>query len=141
MKRIHVSSGAKWEPIVGYSRLVRAGAFVFVTGTTATLPGGGQVRGGALAQARQALRNVVRALAAAGAGPRDVVRTRLYVTDIARDWRAVGRAHAEVFGAVRPATTMVEVSRLIEPWMRVEIEADAIVGTGPVETRVLVSRP
>jgi enamine deaminase RidA (YjgF/YER057c/UK114 family) len=140
VKRIHVSSGAKWEPIVGYSRLVRVGPFVFVTGTTATLPAGGHVRGGALAQARQALANVVRALATAGLKPRDVVRTRLFVTDIARDWRAVGRAHAEVFGAVRPATTMVEVSRLIEPWMRVEIEADAIAGSGRVETRTL-SRP
>ncbi len=119
-------SGAPWEAVVGYSRAVRAGAHVYVTGTTATLPGGGQVEGDAYAQALQAMTNVVSALAAVGARVDDVVRTRMFVTDIAGDWRAVGRAHAEVFGAVRPATTMVEVRALIEPWMRVEVEADAV---------------
>ena len=140
MKRIQVSSGTKWEPMVGYSRLVRVGAQIYVTGTTATLPGGGHACGGALAQARQAIANVRRALRAAGADLADVVRTRIFVTDIARDWRAVGRAHAEAFAGVRPATTMVEVSRLIETWMLVEIEADAVMGARRIERRVL-SRP
>jgi enamine deaminase RidA (YjgF/YER057c/UK114 family) len=128
VKRINVSSGAKWEPIVGYSRLVRAGDHVFVTGTTATLPGGGHVEGGAYEQAVQAIRNIERALAEVDASLADVVRTRIFVTDIARDWEAVGRAHGEALGAVMPATSMVEVSRLIEDWMLVEIEAEAIVG-------------
>lgn len=128
-RRLNVSSGAKWEAVVGYSRLVRAGDHVYVTGTTAWLPGGGRAGDGdAGAQARQAIRNIERALAEAGAGLPDVVRTRIYVVDIRRDWEAVGRAHAEFFGAVRPATTMVEVSRLIEDWMLVEIEADAVIG-------------
>lgn len=127
--RRNVASGAKWEAIVGYSRLVRAGAHVYVTGTTAWLPGGGRVGDGdAAAQARQAILNVERALHEVGADLRDVVRTRMFVVDIRRDWEAVGRAHAEFFGAVRPATTMVEVRRLIEDWMLVEIEADAVVG-------------
>jgi enamine deaminase RidA (YjgF/YER057c/UK114 family) len=127
--RMRVSSGAKWEAAVGYSRLVRAGPHVYVTGTTAWVPGGGHVGDGdAGAQARQAIRNIERALLEAGARLSDVVRTRMYVVDIRRDWEAVGRAHAEFFGNVRPATTMVEVSRLIEDWMLVEIEADAVVG-------------
>lgn len=129
--RIRVSSGAPWEPIVGYSRAVRVGRHVYVTGTTATRPEGGHVGDGdAYAQARQALGNIERALGRAGASGRDVVRTRMFVRDIRRDWRAIGRAHAEVFGGVRPATTMVEVRRLIEDWMLVEIEADAVVGSG-----------
>lgn len=128
-ERRRVSSGAKWEAAVGYSRLVRVGAHVYVTGTTAWVPEGGHVGDGdAGAQARQAIRNIERALREAGAALSDVVRTRMYVVDIRRDSEAVGRAHAEFFGLVRPATTMVEVSRLIEDWMLVEIEADAVLG-------------
>jgi enamine deaminase RidA (YjgF/YER057c/UK114 family) len=125
MERRNVGSGAKWEAIVGYSRLVAIGPNVWVTGTTATLPGGGHVERDAYAQALQAIANIERALAEVGATLADVVRTRMFVTDIARDWQAVGRAHAERFGAVRPATSMLQISALIEPWMLVEIEADA----------------
>lgn len=126
--RTNVSSGAKWESIVGYSRLVRVGDHIYVTGTTATLQGGGHVGDGdAYAQACQALRNIEWALGQVGARLEHVVRTRLYVTDIRRDWQAVGRAHAEFLGSVMPATSMVEVARLIDDWMLVEIEADALV--------------
>jgi len=126
--RQNVASGAPWEEIVGYSRLVRIGPHIWVTGTTAFLPGGGHVGDGdAYAQAMQIGVNLRRALAEVGAGLEHVVRTRMFVTDIRRDWQAVGRAHAELFGDVRPATTMVEVSRLIEEWILVEIEADAFV--------------
>ena len=129
MIREKISSGAPWEEIVGYSRLVRIGPHIWVTGTTAFLPGGGHTGDGdAYAQAIQIGANLKRALADVGAGLEHVVRTRMFVTDIRRDWQAVGRAHAELFGDVRPATTMVEVSRLIEEWMLVEIEADAFVG-------------
>jgi enamine deaminase RidA (YjgF/YER057c/UK114 family) len=127
VKRELIASGTAWEPIVGYSRAVRVGNQVWVSGTTATDEAGHVVgRGDVYAQTKQAIANVERALAKAGARLADVVRTRLYVTDIAR-WEAIGKAHGEAFGAVRPACAMVEVSRLIDPDMLVEIEADAVV--------------
>lgn len=122
-----VSSGTAWEPVVGYSRAVRVGTQVWVSGTTSAAEGGGAVGGDDVgAQAREALRRITSALEQVGARLEDVVRTRIYVTDISR-WEDVGRVHGEVFADVLPATSMVEVSSLIDPALLVEIEADAVV--------------
>ncbi len=135
MERHRIASGAPWEAIVGYSRAVRIGDQVHVSGTTGVGPDGKVVApGDAGAQTRRALEIVREALERAGAGLQDVVRTRIFVTDISR-WEEIGRAHGEVFGEIRPACTMVEVRRLVDPDMLVEIEADAVVGAASPPVR------
>jgi len=135
MERENFSSGRPWEAVAGYSRVVKVGRSVHVAGTTATDPAGNVVGGDDLyAQTIQTLRNIEVALGMAGAGLADVVRTRMFVTDMTR-WQQAARAHGELFGAIRPASTLVGVTRLVAPQMLIEIEADAVIPEGRPESR------
>ena len=122
--RENISTGSKWEPLIGYSRAVKVGNMIFVSGTTGT-GADGKVAGGVYEQTKQALANIVAALAKAGAKPEHVVRTRVFTTNI-KEWEAIGKAHGEVFGEIRPATAMLGVAGMVDPAMLVEIEADAV---------------